>query len=337
MFNNRTRNQHFIAQVEQKLNSINPSETRNRRRILEFVVNERDQLSFSITKTNGVRIEQNLSFDDLYTFEIFSDATRNNFETFFSKYESKIEQLTNNFLNCIKEKQKISSDEVMDLIFCKIMNFVRNPYSIKKVLNTFGSLRTKVPSDPYLLSEFFKITIENIKIEPNILNFLEISEEEYIDWLKIIFLFFVVEQDGKSVGELTVENFRKTSFIYINVFNYDDEICLLSDRGFVDYSPSLGESFFSMSFNLNKNSFLNFSFFEPSWENFKALIPNDNGRIALLEKHLDIRIAFPPRTEVTTISNFLDGVRNYNSNVIRQCHSNFYAAQKDFLIFKSSS
>lgn len=337
MFNNRTRNQHFIAQVEQKLNSINPSATRNRRRILEFIVNERDQLSFSITKRNGVRIEQNLSFDDLYTFEIFSDATRNNFESFFSKYESKIEQLTNNFLKDIKQNQKVNSEELMELIFCKIMNFVRNPYSIKKVLNTFNSLRTKAPSDPNLLSEFLKITIENIKIDAKVLNSLEITEQEYIDWLKIIFLFFVVEQDGKSVGELTVQNFRKTSFIYVNVFNYDDEICLLSDRGFVDYSSAFGKSFFSMSFNLNKNSFLSFSFFEPSWENFKALLPNNDGRIALLEKHLDIKVAFPLIFEVSISTNYLDGIRNYNTNVITQCHSNFYAAQKDFLIFESSS
>ncbi|MGE9818215.1 hypothetical protein ACQP6V_08485 [Acinetobacter baumannii] len=333
MFNNRTRNQHFIAQVEQKLNSINPSATRNRRRILEFVVNERDQLSYSITKTEGVRIEQNLSFDDLYTFEIFSDASRNNFERFFSKFESKIELLTHNLLKGIKHKRKITKEEVMELIFCKIMNFVRNPYSIEKVLKTFDSLKTKVPKDTKLLGEFLKISKDNIKISKKTLDSLDVSEDQYIDWLKVIFLFFVVEQDGKSVGEHTVNNFVGTTFIHIDLFTFDDEICLLSDRGFVDYQPALGKNIFSMSFNLNKNTFLNFNFFEITWDNFRTLVPNDNGRIDLLQKYGDIKKLFRPKIELSLSHNNFDGLKNYNSNVITQCHSNFYAAKNDFLIF----
>ena len=71
MFNNETRNQHFISQVEQKLNCINPSLPRDRRRIYKFKIDDREELTFNLVNPLGVKIENNLSFNDLYTFDVF--------------------------------------------------------------------------------------------------------------------------------------------------------------------------------------------------------------------------------------------------------------------------
>ncbi|MFP0285177.1 MULTISPECIES: hypothetical protein [Acinetobacter calcoaceticus/baumannii complex] len=336
MFNNRTRNQHFIAQVEQKLNAIDPTVDKDKRRIYEFEISDREKLNYAITNSAGVKIENNLSFYDLYTFDVFSDETRNNFEKFFQKYESKIEVYTNRFLEKMQKKEKISKEELFDLIFCKIMNLIRNPFSVIKVLNTLGSLAEVKPTDPNLLREFDKIEKSNLKVDDETLKLLNISDDQFVKWLKVIFNFFAVEIDGKSLGELTVQNFSNNSKVYINVFSYKKEVCLLSDRGYVDYSPGFENSAFSMSFNLNKNNFLNFSFFEISWDNFKKITPHVLPMIETLQKSgVDIKTLFKPEIEVaTTKFECLEALENYNSNALVQCHNNVYCAEEKFKVWR---
>ncbi|EPG2603423.1 hypothetical protein OQO75_003073, partial [Acinetobacter baumannii] len=193
MFNNETRNQHFISQVEQKLNCIDPTLPRERRRIYKFKIDDREELTFNLVNPLGVKIENNLSFNDLYTFDVFSDRTRNNFEAYFGKYEVNIEVFTNKILNKIDKNEAITIEEIKDLIFCKMMNFIRNPFSIEKCLNIFGSLSTVSPTDTHALREFRKIKKENIHVSPDVLAQLNITEDKYIQWLKMIFNFFSVK------------------------------------------------------------------------------------------------------------------------------------------------
>nr|EKV9818672.1 hypothetical protein [Acinetobacter baumannii] len=56
MFNNETRNQHFISQVEQKLNCIDPTLPRERRRIYKFKIDDREELTFNLVNPLGVKI-----------------------------------------------------------------------------------------------------------------------------------------------------------------------------------------------------------------------------------------------------------------------------------------
>ena len=90
-FENKTKNQHYIAQVEQKLNSINPDAERDKRRIYKLKVKDRGNSIVESTDENGVEIEDNLSYDDLYTFNFLEGKVRENFENFFQKYENNIE------------------------------------------------------------------------------------------------------------------------------------------------------------------------------------------------------------------------------------------------------
>ncbi|MDC4271680.1 hypothetical protein NQ630_13305, partial [Acinetobacter baumannii] len=164
MFNNETRNQHYISQVEQKLNCIDPSLPRQRRRIYKFNLIDREQLTSELVNPNGVRIEKNLSFNDLYTFDVFSDNSRNNFELFFGQYEDKIEETTNNIITKLKNEESILIEELKVLIFSKIMNFIRNPFCIEKILNTYGELSTVSPTDTNLRIEFQKISKDTIHV-----------------------------------------------------------------------------------------------------------------------------------------------------------------------------
>lgn len=78
MFNNETRNQHYVSQVEQKLNCIDASISRKKRRIYQFESLDRESQEYKLSDENGVKIEKNLSFDDLYSLEVFDNATRDN-------------------------------------------------------------------------------------------------------------------------------------------------------------------------------------------------------------------------------------------------------------------
>ncbi len=47
--------------------------------------------------------------------------------------------------------------EIIDLFAAKLLNFVRNPFSIQKVLNSFPGLASYDPTDPALLAEYRRI------------------------------------------------------------------------------------------------------------------------------------------------------------------------------------
>jgi hypothetical protein len=332
MFNNETRNQHYISQVEQKLNSIDPTLPRERRRIFKFKLVDREQLTSELVNPNGVRIEKNLSFNDLYTFDVFSDNTRNNFESFFGVYEDKIEVTTNNIVDKLRNEESVSIEELKVLIFSKIMNFIRNPFCIEKVLNTFGELSKYKPQDPSLLSEFQKIRTDNIHVKEDVLNQLDIAKDKYIEWLKVLFNFFSIKIGEKFLGEMVVDEILDidTKRIHLTLYTFQSEICLLSDRSFVDFGPALPKDFFCLVFNLNKNTFISFKIFENTLENLKALCPHLVPLIDKLNKEVDIISLMPPRIEILVVKENVEALKGYNTQVIYQCHSSFFGAATSF-------
>ncbi len=334
MFNNETRNQHFISQVEQKLNCIDPTLPRERRRIYKFKIDDREELTFNLVNPLGVKIENNLSFNDLYTFDVFSDRTRNNFEAYFRKYEVNIEVFTNKILNKIDKNEAITIEEIKDLIFCKMMNFIRNPFSIEKCLNIFGSLSTVSPTDTHALREFRKIKKENIHVSPDVLAQLNITEDKYIQWLKMIFNFFSVKMPTGYLGEEIIDAILDIDKkrIYVGIHTYDQEICLLSDRSFVDYGPALPNNFFCFAFNLNKNTFLSFMIFENTLENIKLFCPEIAPVIDDRNLTIDVMSLLPPRIELLVSKNNIEALRGYNTQVVYQCHNHFFSASTSFLL-----
>ncbi|WP_336964099.1 hypothetical protein [Acinetobacter pittii] len=332
MFNNETRNQHYISQVEQKLNSIDPTLPRERRRIYKFKLVDREQLTSEMVNPNGVRIEKNLSFNDLYTFDIFSDNSRNNFELFFGKYEDKIEVTTNNIITKLRNEDSIAIEELKVLIFSKLMNFIRNPFCIEKILNTYGELSKVSPTDPILKTEFQKISKKNIHISKDTLSQLNVTEDIYIEWLKVLFNFFSVKMGDKFLGEMVIDNLLDidNKRIHLTLFTYQRENCLLSDRSFVDYGPALPKGFFCFAFNLNKNTFISFNIFENTIENLKAYCPQFTPILETFEQQ-DITEYLPPRIEVLVVKDNIEALKGYNTQVIYQCHSSFYGASASFL------
>lgn len=331
MFRNSTKNQHFISQVEQKQNSINLMVKRNKRRIFEFEILDREQNFFKLTNENGVKIEKNLSINDLYTFDILNDSTRINFESFFNKFEDKIENLTNNLHRKVQSKEDISEQEIIDLVSAKFLNFLRNPFSIKKVLNSFYLLQNFIPVDETLLKEFRKINSNNIHISPEHLDKLDVSIEQYLNWLRIIFIALTVEMHGKSIAEYLVEQLfdPQSKFIILILNIYDSQTCLLSDRGYVDYGALYENKSFAMGFNLNKNMFLTVVIKNNSLDEFINEYPDLKPKLDPLKAKGQSKFN-QSGIDLNVFYNNLEFLKAYNSNVMFQCQRNFYGSTSNF-------
>lgn len=323
MFKNQTRNQHYISQVEQKLNCIDINVTRKNRRIYEFEVLDRECNKFQITNPSGVRISSNLSFNDLYSLDIFEDSTRENFEKFFNILEHKIEDLSNQLLN----SESISLDQVKDFFSVKLMNIIRNPFCITKAINEFGKFCNFYPTDEYMLSFFRKI--DTLTVNEEILSNFDITSDMYKKWLKIIFYTvipfkYIDNQEYSFLKRIVSEVFdTNKNMVKISLFHYDKPSCLLSDRGFVDLNST--DDFINYGFNINKNSFIVFSF---TPNNLDSIARSSNIPFEELafykEKGIDKLLI--NKLEIKKIINDVDALNVYNQNVIYQAHKKFYAA-----------
>ena len=65
---NTTKDQHFISQVEQRLNALNPAARPENQRIYEFKVVDREQHVVELTDVRGKSIVSSLSIFDLFSW-----------------------------------------------------------------------------------------------------------------------------------------------------------------------------------------------------------------------------------------------------------------------------
>lgn len=327
MFNNKTRNQHYISQVEQKLNCIDASISREKRRIYQFEALDRESLEYKLSNEIGVKIENNLSFNDLYSLEIFDDATRDNFEQYFWKLENQIEYLTEKILTSTQVEKEV----LLTFFNAKLMNVIRNPYCILSTLNTYSDICKYIPTDKKLAQYFIKI--ESSKTNQLILSELRVGQEQFRQWLKIIFYLVVPINcpNGEYLNFMSdiiekifdIRDYR----IFIVLVTHKSQICLLSDRAHVDFSDALPDGAVGYEFNLTKNAFMHIKF----TDNNLRTIPNvpdhiiENFRKKGLNKIRQSSIKIHKKSDDDQF------FRAYNARVIYQCHRYFYAAGTSFL------
>jgi DNA-binding transcriptional MerR regulator len=138
---NQTKNQHFLSQVEQRLNACNPNADATNQRIYEFEIVDRDEHILRLTNAKGRAIQNNLSMLDLFSFDVDKDADiRFNFEQAFERYEGEMRACTERLLRAHATGSSDVADDVFSLFVAKLLNFARNPFSVAKVINTFGTL-----------------------------------------------------------------------------------------------------------------------------------------------------------------------------------------------------
>lgn len=330
MFNNKTRNQHYISQVEQKLNCIDASISKEKRRIYQFEPLNRESQEYKLSNKNGVKIEKNLSFDDLYSLEVFGDATRDNFEKFFCRLEGQIELLTEEILT----SEQLDKDVLLTLFNAKLMNVIRNPYCIKATINTYSLLLDYVPTDKFLIKYFNKINSMTPCV--HLLSKFNITQEEYRKWLTIIFYMVVpIKLNNEKYLNFATEIIKnifdpEKMHLYIAIATHEREVCLLSDRAHVDFSEALPGNNFGYEFNLTKNAFIHFIFAENSLDNLSKLADIPENLTHIMKKRGINKLQIPS-LKIDKFVNEDSLFRAYNSRVIYQCHTNFYTANKGFL------
>lgn len=315
-----TRNQHFLSQVEQRLNAIDPTLDKDNQRIYQFEVLSRSPIELGEAKSNA--IEKNLSMLDLFSFDVDrSQKLRHNFEALFNRYEAKVETLTETLLAKLAGGDRSVESEVVDLHSAKLLNFVRNPFSVPKILDTFGALGDFMPlrADVFRL---FRVVLQGRRQHQKYLcEALGITDAQYERWLRMLFnLLMELEPGSPPMLDQIVKTMFDAKDFVIGVFvsTYSSPGCLLSDRGF---STNIeGDSTQSgFDFNLNSRAFIRYIAMSRKRPQTPANIP---------QSVIDAYMSSDQPVRIYYERNDVELLRSFNMNVIVQSHRHVYGAIK---------
>ena len=313
---NETKNQHFLPQVEQRLNAFNPNAGITNQKVYSFDLIDRESCEIKLENSNGFKISNSLSLHDLFSFDVVDkNKFRYNFEDLFQQYEENIELNTKSLLDKLPNTNSDIKKEILEIFVSKFLNFVRNPYSIKKVINSFPSLLNYHPTDPEAYKYFNQVLNGRKPHQEYLCKKLAITDEEYKKWLTIIFMLLYRFNHGEpNFMEDMVRRLymNPKSFVKVLIYKYDNHTCLLSDRGYSIPVPD--EELMAFDFNLYSNAFIRYAFAD-----IEKLAPkNAPKRIIELYKSM------PKTVDVHCIVNDLEVLSKYNTNTVYQCFNNVY-------------
>ncbi len=312
-----TRNQHFVSQVEQRLNAINPSANEKNQKIYAFGLVDRESYKIKLKCDRGFKIDKTLRFNDLFSFEVLKkESARYNFEKLFHQYESDIKTNTQSLISKLPIAGADIKAEISDIFVSKLLNFIRNPYSIKKVLNTFPQMTDVHPTNPVHQRNFERVLNGRKPQQKYLCEQLGISELEYANWLSSIFLLLTPLEEGQpNFFEQIVKGLYENPDTYIMVFlyTYNDKTCLLSDSGYSNPLPE-EEEHMAFDFNLCSKAFIRYMFM-----NIDSLAP-DNASKEPIERLKSRQKSI----NVYPIVNNLDKLGQYNKRVVYQCFNTVF-------------
>jgi hypothetical protein len=326
---NDTRNQHFLTRGEQKLNALNPQAAPTNLRIYSFTVADRDNYTLALENPSGRPIGSNLSLFDLFSFDVLDDSDlRLNFESVFQKYEGYIESHTKSLLAKLNTPGSDIKAELIDIFAAKLLNFIRNPYCVEKVLNTFPGIAGYNPTDPALLADYNRILTGKKPHQAHLCKKLGISDAQYVEWLRLLFILLVpMAKSLPNLFEQMIKRLLEDRKKHIAAFvcEFDDAGCLLSDRGFSQ--PIADGPHMAFSFNLCATAFVHYFFSDP------AALLQGKASPEFLANALAARESLPQaQISVTHVRNNLDVLARYNMRVVEQCYERVYCSRKEGLV-----
>ncbi|CAN7520254.1 hypothetical protein ACFFQ5_09920 [Pseudomonas brassicacearum] len=269
-FKNDTRNQHFVSQAEQRLNSCSVDPYSKKAEIHRFDVVDKKRQQI---RSNGKSlIRKNLAFQDLFTFARVGDSERINFERLFNKYEGGYPAQVAGLLDWITvartrvdvtsesiDLQKIKGCDfaiflkhVKYIYTYKLMNWLRNPYKIKEVLKNFDSYVDHCIDKPGAFALYVALTEKNNAEEKYICDSYGVSPKEYKEWIRLLLLFLYAEGDESTSLDGFVDEFflAKEFSTSILAFVFDKKCALLSDTGVIKEPLKTGPAIYM---NITKN------------------------------------------------------------------------------------
>lgn len=312
-----TKNQHFVSQAELRLNSINPEANYENQRIYSFEVADRESFGSNLPSDQGSKINGSLSIHDLFSFDVLDKSERLNFENIFTQYEGRIRVDTENLLNKVSFKKNDIKEEILNLYVAKFLNFVRNPYSVEKVLNTFSALRKVKPNIEPFKSDFGRLLEGNRPQQDYLCSKLGITNHQYVNWLGT--LFMLLSEFRPSEPNFMEEVIRNTfedpnNVIFVMIYTYENHTCVLSDRGYTIPMPD--GKHMAFDFNLNRNSFIRYMFGD-----LESLTPKGTP-----QKVIDLYKARKKDVKVFHFEDDMSELEVYNQRTLYQCHNRIYSS-----------
>lgn len=319
-FRSETKQQHFVSQVEQRFNSINPNANVDNQKIYSFKIMNNDLYDIFLCPKKAVKISNNLQVFDLFSFDVLEDSIyRGNFENLFKSYENSIRNNTNGLIAKLEQLESDIESEIINIFRSKILNFVRNPYSMIKVLKTFSSLKGVYPTNPIHLKNFNRVLDGKKPQQDYICKLLGITHDNYRDWLAAIFILLnSMEEDKNSLLDQAIIGLIEDPNLYtrVYIYTYDKKSCLLSDRGFNIYTEDHTTVW---EFNLYSNGFIKYV--------FKNI---DYSELGIHKEASDYFKLMPKKVGVEVIYNDLTALKIYNKHTVDFCHEHVFGASKEY-------
>lgn len=317
------------------MNASNPDAPLSSQRIYSFKLLNREQLTLQLEHASGRLISENSAIRDLFSFDVASDKKmRMNFEALFGQHEAKIKAASLRILARMKadgaaweNKATYIRDpdlhsDLRELFTMKILNFARNPYSIQKVLNTFGSLANYTPTSPEKLAYFDRIINGRRPHQQWLCGELGITDQDYVNWLKVLFMLFVeYDLDGNTfLYGIVKEMFEaRQHMAAVMVCTYEEPVCLVSDRALSTNIQKEGIDGFD--FNVTSRAFVRYMF-----GRVEALVPH-------VPPHIVNNYRKPPQELLFHYRrNDMAVLGSFNRNVIYQSAQRVYSAIKTPLV-----
>lgn len=321
-----TIRQHYVSQVEQRMNTCTPEADSKNQKIYVFEIDRRgssDELRLMPPVKH--KIANTLALHDLFSFDVQRDSPlRQNFEALFHRYECDLQNVTDRLLKKIDERSSDISEELIALYKAKLLNFLRNPYSIAKCLNTFKSMVNLRPTDPYLDRTLQLVLNGRKPHQVALCKKLGISDAQYRQWLGVMFMMLTELAPGhKTMFDDAMDGmFAEQKFeVGVMICLYTERKCLLSDRSTTTNLQS--DRATGMDFNLRHNAFIRYVFGDR-----RAMLPPETAPYLL-----ELSEKLPPKITAYYVIDDMAMLQNYNMNVINQSHSRVFCSTATDIIF----
>jgi hypothetical protein len=318
-FLNTTRNQHYISRAELSLNAINPSAAKRNQRIHRFAVQNREEWQLRLEHPHGVGIGRALSQLDLFSFDVLGDGLRANLEDGFRRYEAVLARESGELLRMVETGEQARIKAVLQSVFgAKLLGSLRNPFCVRKALSTIAAAAQYSPTDSQLHAAYSRVLAGAKPHRDDVCAKFGLGSEEYETWLRCLFMMIAVAAPGEgTILDMALALLFATSAWGAGVYGYigtpDEQVCLLSDRGFNTLQNDQGT--LTMEFNVASRVFVRFGFLGVS-----EALPETVRRhgLAALMSGLspDIRV----------INKDLAALIDYNRRTLYQCKERVYSA-----------
>ena len=318
IYQNTTKNQHYISQAELRFNSISSSKVENKnKKIFQYELISREKYKITLKNKKGSKINSILSDYDLFTFSTIDKRFRENLECLFSKYEKQANFLTKTLIN--NEEEGMSSEEAsIKLLHLKLLNSIRNPYVINKTVDLLSFLydiENKIISTKKIKDYVESSTKSHGEY---ISSKYGVSLEQYNKWLSILISTLECNIDGENILDIVVNKLisdkKRLNLLYL--YKYKASSPLLSDTSYV--TPNLGRlnnNSVKYDFNVSSNSFIRF-----------VSLPLPEQVVTKFSNELEYSSLKRMNIKFEEKINDMNVLESYNKSVISQCNSMVFCA-----------